>query len=66
MAAADEHGAALIVLGPHRRSGLLGHFQGSVTAAVVTHARVPVLLIPDSDERAVTVEYPSAESITAG
>jgi nucleotide-binding universal stress UspA family protein len=28
--AADEHNATLIVLGPHRRNGLLGRLQGSV------------------------------------
>ena len=37
VAAADEHDASLIVLGPHRRNGLLGHLQGSVAAAVVAH-----------------------------
>jgi nucleotide-binding universal stress UspA family protein len=35
--AADEHNANLIVLGPHRRNGLLGHLQGSLAAAVVAH-----------------------------
>jgi nucleotide-binding universal stress UspA family protein len=48
VAASDEHGASLIVLGPHRRSGLLGHLQGSVAAAVVAHSTVPVLLIPEA------------------
>ena len=43
---ADEHGASLIVLAPHRRSGLLGHLHGSVAAAVVTHTNTPVLIIP--------------------
>ena len=46
VAAADEHNASLIVLGPHRRNGLLGHLQGSVAAAVVAHAATPVLIIP--------------------
>ncbi|WP_319450298.1 MULTISPECIES: MFS transporter [unclassified Mycobacterium] len=46
VAAADEHNASLIVLGPHRRSGLLGHLQGSVAAAVVAHSTTPVLVIP--------------------
>jgi MFS family permease len=45
--AADDCGASLIVLGPHRRSGLIGHLQGSVTAAVAAHSTVPVLLIPE-------------------
>lgn len=46
VAAAEEHGASLIVLGPHRRSGLLGHLQGSVAAAVVAHTATPVLIVP--------------------
>jgi nucleotide-binding universal stress UspA family protein len=55
--AADEHGASLIVLGPHKRSGLLGHFQGSVTAAVAAHSTTPVLMIPEP-ERFVDSEVP--------
>jgi MFS family permease/nucleotide-binding universal stress UspA family protein len=47
VAAADEHNASLIVLGPHRRSGLLGHLQGSVAAAVIAHSTIPVMLIPE-------------------
>ena len=46
VAAADEHDASLIVLGPHRRNGLLGHLQGSVAAAVVAHTATPVLIVP--------------------
>jgi nucleotide-binding universal stress UspA family protein len=46
VAAADEHHASLIVLGPHRRNGLLGHLQGSVAAAVVAHTATPVLIVP--------------------
>jgi MFS family permease/nucleotide-binding universal stress UspA family protein len=49
--AAEEHDASLIVLGPHRRNGLLGHLQGSVAAAVVAHTTTPVLIIP---QRAAT------------
>lgn len=45
--AADEHGASLIVLGPHRRSGLFGHLQGSVAAAVIAHSTIPVMLVPE-------------------
>jgi MFS family permease/nucleotide-binding universal stress UspA family protein len=44
---ADEHNASLIVLGPHRRNGLLGHLQGSVAAAVVAHTSTPVLIVPE-------------------
>ncbi len=46
VATADEHHASLIVLGPHRRNGLLGHLQGSVAAAVVAHTATPVLIVP--------------------
>jgi nucleotide-binding universal stress UspA family protein len=47
VAAADEHDASLIVLGPHRRNGLLGHLQGSVAAAVVAHTATPVLIVAE-------------------
>ncbi|TRW86299.1 MFS transporter [Mycolicibacterium sp. 018/SC-01/001] len=46
VATAADCDAALIVLGPHRRSGLVGHLQGSVTAAVIAHASTPVLVVP--------------------
>ena len=42
---AEEHDASLIVLGSHRRSGLVGHLLGSVAAAVVTHAPSSVLVV---------------------
>jgi MFS family permease/nucleotide-binding universal stress UspA family protein len=45
--AAAEHDASLIVLGPHRRSGLLGPFQGSVAGAVMSHTEIPVMLVPE-------------------
>lgn len=49
--AANDYGASLIVLGPHRRSGLLGHSFGSVAAAVVAHTDTAVLIVPErSDE----------------
>lgn len=44
---AQEHGASVIVLGPHRRSGLLGHLQGSVAGAVIVHSTTPVLVVPE-------------------
>ena len=50
--AADEHGASLIVLGPHRRSGLLGHLQGSVAAAVIAHSDIPVMVFPERSSAA--------------
>lgn len=43
---AAERRASLIVLGAHRRSGLVGHLLGSVTAAVVPHSPVSVLVVP--------------------
>ncbi len=43
--AADREGASLIVLGSHRRSGLLGHFVGSVAAAVMAHSTTSVLVV---------------------
>ncbi|WP_082931722.1 universal stress protein [Mycolicibacterium setense] len=39
--------ASVIVVGPHQRSGLLGHFEGSVAGAVVAHSTTPVLVIPE-------------------
>ncbi len=43
--AADEHDASLIVIGSHRRSGLVGHLVGSVAAAVVAHSACSVLVV---------------------
>jgi nucleotide-binding universal stress UspA family protein len=45
VAVAEQREASLIVLGPHRRSGLAGHLLGSVSAAVVAHAAPPVLIV---------------------
>jgi nucleotide-binding universal stress UspA family protein len=42
---AKQREASLIVLGPHRRSGLVGHLLGSVTAAVVAHSASSVLIV---------------------
>jgi nucleotide-binding universal stress UspA family protein len=42
---ADEHQATLIVIGSHRRSGLVGHLLGSVGDAVVMHAAASVLIV---------------------
>jgi nucleotide-binding universal stress UspA family protein len=42
---AEESDASLIVLGSHRRSGLVGHFIGSVAAAVVSHSQRSVLVV---------------------
>ena len=45
VAAADEHGASLIVFGSHRRTGLKGHLVGSVTAATMAHSAAAVLVV---------------------
>jgi nucleotide-binding universal stress UspA family protein len=42
---AEEHQAGLIVLGSHRRRGLVGHLLGSVAAAVVVHSASSVLVV---------------------
>jgi len=42
---AEDHQASLIVLGSHRRSGIIGHLLGSVAAAVVTHSAASVLVV---------------------
>ena len=42
---AKQREVSLIVLGPHRRSGLVGHLLGSVTAAVVAHTASSVLIV---------------------
>jgi nucleotide-binding universal stress UspA family protein len=42
---AEEREASLIVLGSHRRSGLVGHLLGSVAAAVVVHSASSVLVV---------------------
>ena len=47
VAVAEDRRASLIVLGAHRRRGIIGHLLGSVTAAVVTHAPVSVLVVQE-------------------
>jgi nucleotide-binding universal stress UspA family protein len=42
---ANEHKASLIVIGSHRRRGLVGHLLGSVAAAVVMHSASSVLIV---------------------
>jgi nucleotide-binding universal stress UspA family protein len=42
---AEERHASLIVLGSHRRRGLVGHLLGSVAAAVVVHSASSVLIV---------------------
>jgi nucleotide-binding universal stress UspA family protein len=45
---AEEHTASLIVLGSHRRTGLVGHLLGSVASAVVAHSASSVLIVHQS------------------
>jgi nucleotide-binding universal stress UspA family protein len=45
IATAEEHNARVIVLGSHRRKGIVGHLLGSVAAAVVTHSARSVLVV---------------------
>ena len=42
---AEARKASLIVLGSHRRRGVVGHLLGSVAAAVVTHSAASVLVV---------------------
>jgi nucleotide-binding universal stress UspA family protein len=42
---AEERQASVIVLGAHRRAGITGHLSGSVTAAVMAHSAVCVLVV---------------------
>jgi universal stress protein A len=44
---AQEHGADLIVMGTHGRSGLAHAVLGSVAERVVHRATCPVLVVPD-------------------
>lgn len=44
---AEGRDAGLIVLGPHRRNGLVGHLLGSVTAGVMAHSAASVLVVQE-------------------
>jgi MFS family permease/nucleotide-binding universal stress UspA family protein len=63
--AAEDHNASLIVLGPHRRSGLLGHLQGSVAAAVIAHSTIPVMVVPEGC-RSIEDEVRTTLGVAAG
>jgi nucleotide-binding universal stress UspA family protein len=43
--AAEDSQASLIVLGSHRRAGLVGHLLGSVASAVVARSELSVLVV---------------------
>jgi nucleotide-binding universal stress UspA family protein len=42
---AQERGASLIVVGSHRRGGLMGHLHGNIAAGVIAHAAISVLVV---------------------
>jgi nucleotide-binding universal stress UspA family protein len=42
---AEEHQASLIVIGSHRRAGIVGHLVGNVASATVAHFPGSVLLV---------------------
>ena len=44
VAAAQQHGCGLIVMGPRGRGGVAGYLLGSVTTRVLGISRIPVLL----------------------
>ena len=46
---AQSRRASLVVLGSHRRTGIVGHFLGSVAAAVVAHSTGSVLVVHRDD-----------------
>jgi len=64
--AAEENNASLIVLGPHRRSGLLGRLHGSVAAAVVAHSPTPVLVVPQCSDVNAPLTSPLATTALRG
>ena len=47
---AEERGASLIVLGSHRRTGIVGHLLGSVTAAVISHSTISIFVVHQRPE----------------
>jgi nucleotide-binding universal stress UspA family protein len=49
---AAERDASLIVVGSHRRSGIVGHLVHNVSAAVLSHATCSVLVVHEVPEQA--------------
>jgi nucleotide-binding universal stress UspA family protein len=54
----EQCNASLIVLGAHRRSGLVGHLLGSVTAAVLAHSDAPALIVHSRQEASPALTPP--------
>jgi len=52
IAAAIDHGADLIIMGTHGRSGLRRLVLGSVAEAVLRHSPIPVLTVPPDEREA--------------
>jgi nucleotide-binding universal stress UspA family protein len=48
---AAEHDASLIVVGSHRRTGIVGHLVHNVSAAVLSHAACSVLVVHELPEQ---------------
>jgi nucleotide-binding universal stress UspA family protein len=46
---AEARHVSLIVVGSHRRGGLIGHLHGNVAAAVIAHAPFSVLVVHPRD-----------------
>lgn len=46
VAAANQWGADLIVIGTHGRTGLMHMIMGSVAESVIRHSNIPVLVVP--------------------
>jgi nucleotide-binding universal stress UspA family protein len=59
-AAAEEHGADLIVMATHGRTGIGHFFLGSVTERVVRESPVPVMTVRAPSERADSHRSPSS------
>ena len=47
---ANNRRASLIVLGSHRRTGVIGHLLGSVTDAVIAHSTFSILVVHQRPE----------------
>jgi nucleotide-binding universal stress UspA family protein len=64
VSAANDHDASLIVLGPHRRDGLLGRLQGGVANAVIAHSDISVMVVPEgTDEVRVHNASPARQAL---